>query len=219
MRVIMSKMVADYIRHPVKKILGGQKSKVKIPYGRHTYGTHPRIIGSYPWVKRLSEGSRIGSFCSIASGVTFFFLGVHRYDWVTTYPFHAIYDEWKTDAGPFHRGKLDMNAISPEPIIIGNDVWLATNASIMQGVKVGDGAVIAMESLVTKDVPPYAIVGGNPARIVKYRFSQKQIEELLKIAWWNWEDSRISEVMHLLLSDDIDEFIRVAVDMMARSSE
>ncbi len=99
------------------------------------------------------------------------------------------------------------------PIVVGNDVWIATNVRILQGVKVGDGAVIATESFVTKDIPPYAMVGGHPAEIIRYRFSEKQIEDLLKIAWWNWDDEEIRKVVPLLTSDSVDMFIQVAKEM------
>jgi hypothetical protein len=89
-------------------------------------------------------------------------------------------------------------------------VWIAANVTVKEGITIGNGAVVAMESLVTKDVPPYAVVGGCPARIIKYRFSPKQIEELLEIAWWNWTDEEILDFVPLLMSDDIDAFIVAA---------
>jgi len=180
----------------------------KIPYGRHTYGPEPQIVG----LECLSKGTRIGSFCSISSGVKFIFLGSHTYHWVTTYPFHAnpMHERWKVDAGDYHGGVLREEDVIPQPIIVGNDVWIATNAKVKQGATIGDGAVVAMESLVTKDVPPYAIVGGNPARIIKYRFNERQIHDLLEIKWWNWDDVEIASALPLMLSEDIDAFIRFA---------
>lgn len=94
------------------------------------------------------------------------------------------------------------------PITIENDVWIASNVKIKQGVKIGDGAVVATESFVTKNVPPYAVVGGNPAKIIKYRFSEEQISALLKIRWWDWEDDKIREKVSLLTSNKIDDFIK-----------
>lgn len=93
-------------------------------------------------------------------------------------------------------------------------MWIASNVTIKEGVRVGNGAVIAMESLVTKNVPPYAIVGGNPARIIRYRFNKKQIEELLKIAWWNWNDGEIKKITHLLISEKVDAFIEATKKMI-----
>jgi carbonic anhydrase/acetyltransferase-like protein (isoleucine patch superfamily) len=98
---------------------------------------------------------------------------------------------------------------------VGNDVWIATNVSIMQGVTVGDGAVIAQESFVTRDVPPYALVGGHPARIIRYRFAEAQISELLRIAWWNWDDDEIRKLVPYLVCEDVTEFIRRANHVVA----
>ena len=92
-------------------------------------------------------------------------------------------------------------------IIVGNDVWIGAKATIMSGVKIGDGAIVGATATVTKDVPPYAIVAGNPAKIIKYRFNEKQIESLLKIAWWDWTEDRIKTEAMTLWSDNIDEFI------------
>lgn len=152
-------------------------------------------------------------------GVKFTFLGRHNYEWVSTYPFYAFYDKWKFNDTHYHNGDIDDAKIPPAPIIIENDVWIATNVTIMENVRIGNGAVVAMESLVTKDVPPYALVGGNPARIIKYRFSKEQIGELLKIAWWNWEDKDIKEVLPLLLSEDVDQFIKVAKNKLSQRNE
>jgi acetyltransferase-like isoleucine patch superfamily enzyme len=170
--------------------------KIYVPRGKHTYGPHPKIVG----VPSLAVGSRIGSFCSIAPGLEFVFRGKHMVNWVSTYPFR---EKWNMD--------VPLNDLpAHDPIIVGNDVWIATNVKIVQGVTVGDGAVVAMESLVTRDVPPFAMVGGHPARIIRYRFSERQIADLLRIAWWNWPDDEIRAVVPLLTSDDIDGFIDFA---------
>jgi len=167
-----------------------------IPRGKHTYGQEPKIIG----VPEIAIGSKIGNFCSIAENLQFIVRGSHMINWVTTYPFQVL---WKMD--------VPLNALPPHsPIIIGNDVWIAANVKIKQGVTIGDGAVLATESFITKDVPPYALVGGNPARIIKYRFTEQQIKDLLEIKWWDWEDEKIKKVVPLLVSNNIDEFIRIA---------
>lgn len=187
------------------------KPKILIPYGKHSYGSQPLLLGRMPWLLKKVQGSRVGNFCSISPGLRFSFLGKHEYRWVTTYPFYALYEKWKFDLPPIWRGgTIDVAQIEPTPIIIENDVWIASNVTIKEGVRVGNGAVVAMGSLVTKDVPPYAIVGGNPAKVIKFRFSEKQIEDLLKIAWWDWSDEEISKMVPLLLSDNIDAFIREA---------
>jgi virginiamycin A acetyltransferase len=92
-------------------------------------------------------------------------------------------------------------------VIIGNDVWIAENATIISGVTIGDGAVIANNSHVVKNVEPYSIVGGNPAKLIKYRFTKDQIDKLLSIKWWYWTDNKINENIHLLCNNNIDNFI------------
>jgi serine acetyltransferase len=92
-------------------------------------------------------------------------------------------------------------------IIIENDVWIGAKATIMSGVKISNGSIVASGSVVTKDVPPYSIVAGNPAKVVKMRFNYQQIEDLLNISWWNWDEDKIKENAMIMWSDNIDEFI------------
>jgi acetyltransferase-like isoleucine patch superfamily enzyme len=160
--------------------------------GEWSYGS-PRIIS---W----GEGATfvIGRFCSVAGGVTILLGGEHRVDWVTTYPFNVLFKEAQGIEGhPKTKGD----------VTIGNDVWIGTDAFILSGVTVGDGAVIAARSVVTKDVPPYSIVAGNPARVVRYRFSQPLVGSLLRIAWWDWPLPKIVEALPLLLSHDVEAFV------------
>ena len=96
-------------------------------------------------------------------------------------------------------------------MVIGNDVWIADNVTIMSGVHIGDGAVIANNSHVCKDVAPYTIVGGNPAKLIKKRFKEEQIEKLMEIKWWDWTDEEINKVAPALCNPDIDGFIAIAV--------
>jgi len=142
-----------------------------------------------------------GKFCSIASKVSVYLGGNHRTDWVTTYPFGSIYHE------VFNTFNGEGHPATKGNIVIGNDVWIADNVVIMSGVNIGDGAVIANNSHVVKDVEPYSIVGGNPAKLIKYRFSSKQIKNLLKIKWWDWNDEKINKNIPLLCNKDIDLFI------------
>lgn len=140
----------------------------------------------------------IGKFCMIASGVTFIMNGAnHLTDAITSYPFAIFGNGWQ-DAmnGRAYPSKGDT--------IIGNDVWIGYKASIMAGVRIGDGAIIAANATVTKDVEPYAIVGGNPAREIKKRFSEEQISELLTIKWWDWEIEKITQNLHHLTGRSID---------------
>lgn len=156
-------------------------------------------IGDYSYIsgpKVLAMCGVIGRYCSIARGVTIG-VGNHNYNWVTTHP---IIIEVKY-------GFIDKEIEQPQKAIpiIGNDVWIGMNANIMRGVKIGDGAVIAAEAVVTKDVPDYAIVGGNPAKIIKFRYEKEIIEELLRIKWWNWEKEKLEKYIPYFY--DINLFI------------
>jgi virginiamycin A acetyltransferase len=187
------------------------RPKIIVPYGRHSYGPQPKLMTNYlPGLANKMRGSKVGNFCSISSGLKFTFYGKHNYQWVSAYPFFAFYSKWKYDNGKtcYNSGDIDDSRFQPAPIVIENDVWIASNVTVKEGVKIGNGAVVAMESLVTKDVPPYAIVGGNPARVIRYRFSEEQISELLKIEWWNWTDEKVTKFLPFILSEDVDAFIR-----------
>ena len=140
----------------------------------------------------------IGKFCMIASGVTFIMNGAnHLTDAVTTYPFAIFGNGWKGAM----EGKSYPNKGN---IIIGNDVWIGYNATIMAGVKVGDGAIIGTNSTVTKDVEPYSIVRGNPAKEIRKRFDSEQIKTLLDLKWWDWSIEKITANLHNLTTNNID---------------
>ena len=146
---------------------------------------------------------KVGKYCSIGRDCNFFLHANHRPDWVTTS---------SQLLGPVTPEIADMHMKMGHPsckgdIIVGNDVWIGAKSTIMSGVKIGHGAIIGSTATVAKDVPPYAIVVGNPGKIVKYRFTEKQIESLLKIAWWDWTEDRIKTEAMTLWSDNIDEFI------------
>ena len=169
-------------------------------YCRGTYGNEN--IQTHSW----GEGSKlvVGNFCSIASNVNIYLGGNHRIDWVTTFPFghihHQTFNKFNGVGHPATKGD----------VVIGNDVWIGANVTIMSGVTIGDGVVIANNSHVVKNVEPYSLVGGNPAKLIKYRFTPEQIEKLLEIKWWFWEDSKINEYTPLLCNENIDEFIKSA---------
>lgn len=141
---------------------------------------------------------KIGKFCMIASGVTFIMNGAnHLTDSISTYPFAIFGNGWENAMeGKAYPQKGDT--------IIGNDVWIGYKATIMAGVTIGDGAIIATGAIVTKDVAPYTVVGGNPAKELKKRFSEKQIEKLLKIQWWNWDIEKITKHVQDLTSTNFD---------------
>ncbi|SHO33175.1 Hexapeptide transferase [Cedratvirus A11] len=167
--------------------------------GRYTYGQEN--IHVQRWTD--TDGSLyIGSFCSIASGVIVQLGGNHRVDWVSTYPFPFFATTtWSQALG------ITEYAVSKGDVVIGNDVWIGYGARILSGVKIGDGAVVACGAMVTKDVPPYSIVAGNPAQIKKYRFTEEQIKDLLTIKWWDWPDDKINDNVKLICSPSIEEFI------------
>jgi len=135
----------------------------------------------------------IGKFCMIASGVQFIMNGAnHKMDGITTYPFSIFAKGWERITP-----RLDELPIKGDTVI-GNDVWIGMNATIMPGIHVGDGAIIATNSTVVKDVKPYAIVGGNPAGEIRKRFSDEKIKELLELRWWDWDIERITENLEWL---------------------
>ena len=145
----------------------------------------------------------IGSFCSIGSGAAFIMAGNrgHRSDWISTFPFY-----WMPEIDAFGGAR---NGFEPAgDTVIGNDVWIGTEAIVMPGVKIGHGAVIGTRALVTKDVEPYAIVGGNPSKTLRMRFVEADIARLLELRWWNWSDDELKSAMPLLTDGDISALYR-----------
>ena len=141
----------------------------------------------------------VGNFVSIAHGVEFYSGGMHRTEWVSQYGLRAMLDLPGAYEDGFPHGRGDIH--------VGHDAWLAQGAIVMSGVTIGPGAVVATRAVVTKDVAPYAIVGGIPAKQIGQRFDDAQIQALLRIAWWNWPIETIKERVELLSSPDIDVFI------------
>ena len=172
----------------------------RIRYRKYKIG---RGCYRYPKIYNWGEDTtcQIGSFCSFAPGVKIYLGGEHRIDWVTTYPFNILWRAGKDIAG---HPKTNGN------VIIGNDVWIGTEAIIMSGVNIGDGAVAGARTVVTKDIPPYCVAAGNPASIIKKRFSDDVIRSLLEIKWWEWDDQKIARHIPLLLNNDISGFIESA---------
>ena len=166
-----------------------QPSLGRIKIGDYTYG-NPIVMSFRP-----NDMVIIGKFCSIANDVLLISGGEHRYDIVTTYPLKSRFKE-----------KCEVDAENRGPIRIGNDVWIGSRSIILSGISVGDGAIIGAGAVVTHDVPPYAIVAGVPARIVKYRFSQEQIKKLFDIAWWNWSIDKITNNIEFFYGD-VNDFI------------
>ena len=164
--------------------------------GDYTYG-RPNVI-------RWNESTRlhIGRFCSIADGVTILLGGNHRTDWVTTYPFNVL-------SAPFPNAScIQGHPATKGDVWIGNDVWIGQGATILSGVHIGDGAVIGSKAVVSKDVEPYAVVVGNPGRVIKKRFDEATIKALLEIRWWDWDEEKINQEAPYLCSSNIEEFIK-----------
>jgi len=127
----------------------------------------------------------IGKFCQIATGVRFIMNGGnHALNGFSVFPFAAFGGEWSD---------VSLKSETKGDTIIGNDVWIGNAATIMPGIQIGDGAIIASNAVVTKNVEPYSIVGGNPAKLIRHRFDEKTIQALLKIQWWNWEINKITK--------------------------
>ncbi|MDR2601586.1 MAG: CatB-related O-acetyltransferase [Spirochaetaceae bacterium] len=140
----------------------------------------------------------IGKFCQIASGVEFIMNGAnHQMDCVSTFPFY-IFEKWNENAPSLDKFPLKGDTI------IGNDVWIGQNATILPGVKIGDGAIIGMKSVVGSDVEPYTIVGGNPAKIIRKRFDKELIELMLKLKWWDLPVDEIIKLIPLLHDNNIE---------------
>ena len=141
----------------------------------------------------------IGKFCMIASDVTFIMNGANHFsESITSYPFAIFGKDWSNAM----EGKTYPNKGNT---VVGNDVWIGYGATIMPGVTIGDGAIIATKAVVTRDVAPYSIVGGNPAKEIKKRFSVEKIQQLLELQWWNWSLEKITENVQKLTGGRIDE--------------
>lgn len=142
----------------------------------------------------------IGKFCAIANG-TKFIMGPanHRINSVTTYPFNVIGGAWTENTKP-HFSELPFKGDT----VIGNDVWFGQECLVMPGVKVGDGAIIASRSVIVKDIPPYTIAGGNPAKVIKNRFDEELTELLLELKWWDFEPEKLVDILPLLCDSNLE---------------
>ena len=146
----------------------------------------------------LGDKLIIGKFCAIAKGIEFVMNGAnHRMNSVTTYPFNIMGRGWEKCA------PASKDLPYKGDTVIENDVWLGQNVTVMPGVHIGDGAIIAANSVVAKDVPAYCVAGGNPCRVIRQRFDEELTEYLLKLRWWDWEPDKISRSMEVLCSGDL----------------
>lgn len=165
----------------------------RVTVGRYTYG-NPRIM---IWAEH--ERVTVGSFCSIAENVTIFAGGEHNHHWATTYPLRIAFND--------PMASKDGHPATKGPTTIGHDVWLGYGVTIMSGVSIGDGAVIGAHSVVTHDIPAYAIYAGNPAVFKKLRFDESTIRHLQAMQWWNWSIEKIRANVHLLCNPDVNALL------------
>ena len=169
-----------------------------VTFGEYTYSA----AGNLPKVRyfRRKEKLVIGNFCSIGPGVVFFLAGNHATDSVSTYPFCSFGQDWKNAPGEYTYSKGD--------IYIGHDVWIGSDVLILSGVTIGNGAIIGARTVVTKDIPPYAIVGGSPQQIRRYRFEPK-------LAWWNWPKEKIQENIQLIAGNSPEALLAKYEEQLA----
>lgn len=168
-----------------------------VQIGDWTYGDLNIVMGD--------EGKKlkIGKYCSLAAGCKIFLGQYHRADWITTYPFTVLPEEFPEVA------HIKGHPYSPGDVTIGNDVWIGTDVTIMAGVTIGDGAIIGAKALVTKNVAPYTIAGGNPAKEIRKRFDEETIARLLEIKWWDWPEEKLRKNLPLLVSGDTQKLFDV----------
>jgi acetyltransferase-like isoleucine patch superfamily enzyme len=166
--------------------------------GEHSYGDLALFVYS------ATDGKlHIGKYCSFAAEAKIFLGGEHRTDWISTYPFNVLDPAFSHIKG-HPRSKGDVS--------IGNDVWVGRGATIMSGVTVGNGAAIGAYSVVTKDIPDYAIMGGNPAKLLRMRFPPPIVERLQEIRWWDWPNERVRRAVPYLQSANVNEFLQRVED-------
>ena len=180
-------------------------TRENIIVGDYTYYDDPKGPENFekenvPFLYSFSkEKLIIGKFCALAEGVKFITSSAnHKLDGFSTYPFGIMGRGWEKEC--------DMSKLPNKgDTIIGNDVWFGYDSTILPAVKIGDGAIIGAKAVVTKDVPSYSVVGGNPAKIIKMRFDDNTIEELLKIKWWDWPKEKITKNIKYIIGIDLEK--------------
>lgn len=184
-------------------------SRPNIEVGEYTYYDdvngaerfEERVTHHYPFI---GDKLIIGKFCAIGKGVEFVMNGAnHRMCSVTTYPFNIMGGGWEKCTP-----RLDELPLKGDTVV-GNDVWFGQNVTVMPGVHIGDGAIIAANSVVASDVPPYCVVGGNPCRVIRKRFDDELIDYLLKLKWWDWSPEKIMRNLEALCSGDLTKICEI----------
>lgn len=175
-------------------ILVGDYTYYDDPEGPERFETH-NLLYHFP---EVGDRLILGKFCAIARGVRFIMNGAnHQIGGFSTYPFYIFGHGWESATPPA------SEFCSKGDTIVGNDVWLGYEALVLPGIKIGDGAIVAASAVVTRDVPPYALVGGNPARVIRRRFDDATIAELLVIRWWDWPIEKISRNLSAIAGADL----------------
>lgn len=208
-------MLAPSLRYPIEKVtkdvifLKNFITNPNIQVGDYTYydgRAHPDKFETENVIFARSCKLIIGKFCQIAFGTKFFLSDAnHQMDGFSTFPFFIFGEsaegcpEWKD---------YELHLPNKGDTVVGNDVWFGHESAVMQAVKIGDGAIIAAKAVVTKDVPPYSIVAGNPAKIVRQRFSDEIVRELIKIQWWNWSYEKITRNIRAIVGADIQALLQ-----------
>ncbi|CAM3686392.1 CatB-related O-acetyltransferase [Vibrio aerogenes] len=186
-------------------------SNPNIQVGDYTYYDDPdgpehfesRVLYHFPFI---GDQLIIGKFCAIARNITFIMNGAnHSMTGFSTYPFYIFGQGWEKAAPTAESQSYKGDTV------IGNDVWLGYDVTIMPGIRIGHGAIIAAKSVVTHDIPPYSIAGGHPASVIRYRFDQATIETLLEIAWWDWPAEKITANLEAIVNRD-PQALRQAAD-------
>ncbi|MFQ6269214.1 CatB-related O-acetyltransferase [Kutzneria viridogrisea] len=148
---------------------------------------------------------RIGRFCALGAGTRFIMNGAnHRMDGPSTFPFPIMGGSWA------EHFDLITGLPGRGDTVVGNDVWFGNSVTVMPGVRIGNGAIVATGSVVVQDVPDYAIVGGNPAKVVRSRYPEAEVARLLELAWWDWPAEHITEHVRTIMSGTVDELAAVA---------
>jgi len=191
------KTLVEQVTHP--NIIVGRYSYYSGYYHGHGFDDCARFLPPAKGVDRLI----VGSFCSIGSGAAFIMCGNqgHRHDWISTFPFY-----WMSEVSAF--AEAENGYLPAGDTVVGNDVWIGSEAMVMPGVQIGDGAIIGTRALVTRDVEPYAVVGGNPARTIRKRFDDDRVRLLLEMKWWDWSDDQLKAAMPIITSGDVEALHR-----------